>query len=69
MQELSQGTQLAGRYTLVRRLGGDTESHTWLAKDRLTRASVALKISSGDADYGNRLRAEWQTGIRHRSCL
>ena len=64
MQELSQGTQLAGRYTLVRRLGGDTESHTWLAKDRLTRASVALKISSGDADYGNRLRAEWQTGIR-----
>ena len=64
MQELSQGTQLAGRYTLVRRLGGDTDSHTWLAKDRLTRASVALKIASGDADNSARLRAEWQTGIR-----
>ena len=64
MQELSQGTQLAGRYTLVRRLGGDTDSHTWLAKDRLTRASVALKIASDDADNSARLRAEWQTGIR-----
>ena len=64
MQELSQGTQLAGRYTLVRRLGGDTDSHTWLAKDRLTRASVALKITAGDAASSARLRAEWQTGIR-----
>ena len=64
MQELKQGTQLAGRYTLVRRLGGDGENHTWLAKDRLTRASVALKITAGDAINSDRLRAEWQTGIR-----
>lgn len=64
MLELSQGTQLAGRYTLVRRLGGDTHNHTWLAKDRLTRASVALKITSGDETSSARLRAEWQTGIR-----
>jgi tetratricopeptide (TPR) repeat protein len=64
MQELKQGTQLAGRYTLVRRLGGDGESHTWLAKDRLTRASVALKITAGEPVTSDRLRAEWQTGIR-----
>ena len=43
MLELKQGTQLADRYTLVRRLGGDSETHTWLAKDRLTRASVAVR--------------------------
>ncbi len=63
MQELTKGIQLAGRYTLVRRLGGDTETQSWLARDRLTRASVALKISAGDPQISARLRAEWQTSI------
>jgi len=64
MLELRQGTQLADRYTLVRRLGGDSETHTWLAKDRLTRASVALKIADGDQHSSDKLRAEWQANIR-----
>jgi len=64
MLELKQGTQLADRYTLVRRLGGDSETHTWLAKDRLTRASVALKIADGGEQSSARLRAEWQANIR-----
>jgi tetratricopeptide (TPR) repeat protein len=64
MLELKQGLQLADRYTLVRRLGGDSGAEVWLAKDRLTRASVALKITAGDADSTASLRAEWQTSIR-----
>jgi serine/threonine protein kinase/tetratricopeptide (TPR) repeat protein len=64
MLELKQGTQLADRYTLVRRLGGDSEAHTWLAKDRLTRAFVALKIADGDPQSSDKLRAEWQANIR-----
>ena len=64
MLELKKGTQLADRYTLVRRLGGDGDAHTWLAKDRLTSASVALKITAGDPQSTRTLRAEWQTSIR-----
>lgn len=64
MLELSKGTQLADRYTLVRRLGGGGEAHMWLAKDRLTAALVALKITHGDPRSTERLRAEWQTSIR-----
>ncbi|NQV86723.1 MAG: protein kinase, partial [Woeseiaceae bacterium] len=64
MLELKQGTQLAGRYTLVRRLGGDRQTQVWLATDRLTKASVALKISSGDPEGAMKLRAEWQASIR-----
>ncbi len=64
MLELKKGTQLAERYTLVRRLGGDGKTQTWLARDRLTRASVALKIAAGDAKSSDALRAEWQASIR-----
>ena len=64
MLELKQGTQLADRYTLVRRLGGDSKTHTWLAKDRLTRASVALKIADGGEQSSAMLHAEWQASIR-----
>jgi len=64
MLELKKGTQLADRYTLVRRLGGDGDAHTWLARDRLTSASVALKITAGDPDSTEKLRAEWQVSIR-----
>lgn len=63
MLNLSKGTQLADRYTLERSLGKGGEAETWLARDRLTRASVALKIvPAGTA--GKRLRDEWQTNLR-----
>jgi len=64
MLELKKGAQLADRYTLVRRLGGDGDAHTWLARDRLTSASVALKITAGDPDSTEKLHAEWQVSIR-----
>jgi len=64
MLELKQGSQLADRYTLVRRLGGDHGAEVWLAKDRLTRASVALKIAASEDNSTATLRAEWQTSIR-----
>ena len=55
---------LAGRYTLQRELGGGGEARTWLASDRITRTSVAVKVAApGDASSA-RLRQEWQTSIR-----
>jgi tetratricopeptide (TPR) repeat protein len=63
MLELNKGTQLADRYTLERLLGKGGEARTWLARDRLTRASVALKIVPAGA-AGKRLRDEWQTNLR-----
>ncbi|MGI9249035.1 MAG: protein kinase domain-containing protein [Woeseiaceae bacterium] len=63
MLELRKGTQLAERYTLDRQLGVGGEASTWLANDRLTGASVALKIAGRKAD-SERLRTEWQTNIR-----
>jgi tetratricopeptide (TPR) repeat protein len=63
MLELSKGTQLADRYTLERPLGKGGEAETWLALDRLTRASVALKIVAAGA-ASKRLRDEWQTNLR-----
>ena len=63
MLNLSKGTQLADRYTLERSLGKGGEAETWLARDRMTRASVALKIvPAGPA--GKRLRDEWETNLR-----
>ena len=64
MLELNKGTQLAERYTLERPLGRGGEAATWLARDRLTRASVALKIVPASGQAGQRLRDEWQTNLR-----
>ncbi len=64
MRELKRGSQLAGRYTLVRRLGGGRGRETWLARDRLTRASVALKIAKDPAVTAAELRREWQLAMR-----
>jgi serine/threonine protein kinase/Flp pilus assembly protein TadD len=68
MRVLEQGVQLAGRYTLVRRLGSGGMSETWLAQDRQTGKSVALKfLSSGlsdNAGYRKLFRKEWQLGSR-----
>ncbi len=64
MQDLKTGLELANRYTLVRKLGAGGAAETWLATDRLTRASVALKILVSDRVAGAALHKEWQTGIR-----
>ncbi len=62
MLELTKGTQLANRYSLVRRLGDGGQAEVWLARDRMTRASVALKlVAQAGADQ---LRREWQAALR-----
>ncbi len=61
---LSVGTRLANRYTLARPLGRGGAAETWLATDRITRASVALKILVDDRIGADALRREWQLAIR-----
>ncbi len=63
-RDLSVGTRLANRYTLARRLGRGGAAETWLATDRITRASVALKILVDDRIGVDALRREWQLAIR-----
>ncbi|MBT8108939.1 MAG: protein kinase [Gammaproteobacteria bacterium] len=55
---------MAERYTLERPLGRGGEASIWLATDRLTRASVALKIVPAQGSAARRLRDEWQTNLR-----
>ncbi|MDA1062913.1 MAG: protein kinase [Proteobacteria bacterium] len=62
--DLQKGTELAGRYTLLRTLGTGADTQTWLATDRMTRASVALKIRRGERISPEVLRKEWQTSLR-----
>lgn len=64
MQDLQQGIELASRYTLVRKLGSGGAGETWLASDRLTRASVALKVLTDERVSAADFHKEWQTGIR-----
>lgn len=64
MRELDNGTKLANRYTLIRRLGAGGAAETWLASDRMTRASVALKLLVDDGGATDTLRREWQLSIR-----
>jgi tetratricopeptide (TPR) repeat protein len=64
MRDLRKGIELAGRYTLVRKLGAGGVAQTWLAKDRLTRASVALKILASERLSAGEFRNEWQTSLR-----
>jgi tetratricopeptide (TPR) repeat protein len=63
-RDLSVGTRLANRYTLARCLGRGGAAETWLATDRITRASVALKILVDDRVGADALRREWQLSIR-----
>jgi serine/threonine-protein kinase len=64
MHDLRKGTELANRYTLVRKLGGDGAAQIWLASDRLTRADVGLKLIVDGRQTLAGLRKEWQTSIR-----
>jgi len=64
MQDLQQGIELASRYTLVKKLGAGGAAETWLATDRLTRASVALKILTSERVATTDFHKEWQTSIR-----
>ena len=64
MLDLSKGTRLAERYTLERSIGSGGEATTWLAKDRLTRAEVALKIVPAKGGARSRLHDEWQINLR-----
>src|SRR5210317_1564041 len=64
MLDLSKGTRLAERYTLERSIGSGGEATTWLAKDRLTRADVALKIVPSKGGARARLHDEWQANLR-----
>lgn len=64
MPDLHKGAQLADRYTLLRKLGAGADTQTWLASDRMTRASVALKILNSERITVAQLRTEWQTSIR-----
>ena len=64
MRELKSGTQLANRYTLVRKLGAGGGAETWLASDKLTGASVALKSLVDESVPAQSLKREWQLSIR-----
>ena len=44
--------------------GSGGEATTWLAKDRLTRAEVALKIVPAKGGARSRLHDEWQINLR-----
>lgn len=68
MRILNEGTRLAGRYTLVRRLGAGGMSETWLAEDDHADARVVLKFLGTDAAVDARqkelLQREWRIGSR-----
>jgi len=68
MRVLKEGTRLADRYALIRRLGAGGMSDIWLAGDRQTDAPVVLKFLSAHlaSIAGSRklLHREWRIGSR-----
>ena len=66
MRVLKEGTRLAQRYTLIRRLGAGGMAEVWLASDRQTDSPVALKfLAAGfteNAAYRDLLHSEWRIG-------
>ena len=63
MRVLKEGTRLADRYTLIRRLGVGGMSRVWLAHDRRTNSDVALKFPANEQDR-EQLQREWRIGSR-----
>ncbi len=64
MSALRSGLVLASRYTLDRRVGGVAATETWLARDKMTRANVALKILTGEESSEALLQREWEVTLR-----
>lgn len=68
MRVLNEGTRLADRYTLIRRLGRGGMSEIWLASDRQTGGRVALKFLQAELAEDSRRRdlfhAEWRLASR-----
>ena len=66
MHVLNEGTLLAGRYVLVRRIGVGGMGEIWLAEDRRSDSRVALKFASDPADASTveALQKEWRIGSR-----
>ena len=68
MRILNEGTRLADRYALIRRLGAGGMSEVWLASDRSAETRVVLKFlaAEGAADprHKDRLHREWRIGSR-----
>lgn len=66
MHVLNEGTLLASRYCLVRRIGIGGMGEIWLADDRRAESRVALKFASGvgSAPPVESLQKEWQIGSR-----
>ena len=68
MRILNEGTRLADRYTLNRRIGAGGMSEVWLADDRSTESTIALKFlaaeAAGDARQRDQLQREWRIGSR-----
>ncbi len=66
MRVLKEGTRLAQRYTLIRRLGAGGMAEIWLASDRQADSRVALKfLAAGFTEkesYRDLLRKEWRIG-------
>lgn len=66
MQELAEGLRLAGRYTLIRKLGAGGMAAVWLAQDAKTDGRVALKFLDATANPAakKRFHEEWRIGSR-----
>ena len=66
MRVLNEGTRLAQRYTLIRRLGTGGMAEIWLASDSQTNSRVALKfLAAGFTEteaYRDLLHKEWRIG-------
>ncbi len=68
MRNLNEGTCLANRYTLIRRLGAGGSGEVWLARDDRLDTRIALKILkdkfAADPRQRQLFNREWRIGSR-----